>query len=193
MQQAQPYWLPIAIRMANEGLPLAAMARCIGIAGYELREMLEDALQLGKILEMPRGDWPPTARKADRVPDRPPPSPQSWLRQTDDDALALHCVKVFKLTPLQGAVMSLLLRHRDVSKDMIHSVIEHRRQLKTTKTDVEETEVKMVDVVICHIRRKMRGYNEGKSPIETLWGSGYFIPQEFKAKAVEMIHQFEKE
>lgn len=187
------FWKAIAIRMANEGLPVSAMARALAIAGYEVRECLDEALTLGKIIEMPINDWPPTAKKSDRIPNRPPPSPQTWLRMVDDDMLSLYCVKVFQLTPLQGAVMSVLLRHKEVTKEMIHSVIEHRRQSRATRTDMEETELKMVDVVICHIRRKMKKYNDNDPPVKTLWGSGYYIPSEFKAKVVSLIDGFEKD
>lgn len=181
------------VRMANEGLPLAAIARCLGIVGYEARPLLDEALRLGKIFEMPAPDWPPTARRADRVPYKNPPTPQSWLRNINDELLALHCVKVFQLTPLQGSVFSLLLRHKEVTKEMIHSVIEHRRSQRGSKSEMEETELKMVDVVICHIRRKMKKFNDGEPPVHTLWGSGYYIPNSFKSKAVEYINSFDTE
>ncbi len=183
----------VMIRMANEGLPLGAMARCLGIASYELRDALRDALQLGKIFEMPAPDWPPTARKKDRVPPNGAPSPQAWLRSIDDDKLALYCVKIFHLTPLQGSVFSMLLRHRQVTKEMVHSIIEFRRSQFGSKTDIEETDLKMVDVVICHIRKRMKVFNDGNSPIETLWGAGYYIPTEFKVKAVAIINEFDKD
>lgn len=182
-------WQPYAVRMANEGLPIGAIARALAAPGTDVRSVLVDALQLGKILEMPPPDWPPTARRSDRVPSIAPPSPQEWLRKISEDKLTISCCKVFKLTPLQGSVFSLLMRHKEVTKEMIHMVIEHRRQLK--KPSNEETEIKMVDVVICHIRRRLKRFNGNKPPITTLWGSGYYIPSDFKNKAVELIQAFE--
>lgn len=187
MPQTHTGWRPYAVRMANEGLPIGAIARALAEPGSEIREVLTDALQVGKILEMPPADWPPTAYKSDRVPVI---VPQDWLRKITQDDLTVACCKVFKLTPLQATVFALLLRHKEATKEMIHFVIEQRRQLRN-KDGADETEIKMVDVVICHIRRRLKKFNHNKPPITTLWGSGYYVPAEFKKKVVELINTFE--
>lgn len=183
MQQPVEQWKQYAVRMANEGLPIGAIARSVAVPGDEIRELLMDALALGKILEMPAPDWPPTAKRRDQVP-----RIVGGLAAMDHETLAILCVKAFGLTPLQGAVFALLLRHHEVSKEKIHAVIEERRSRRTSKSSLEETDLKMVDVVICHIRRRMKEFYKGKTPVVTLWGAGYFIPKELKEIATTLIN-----
>lgn len=182
-------WIEYTIRMANEGIPLSAMARALGVPSGAVRRTLDNALQLGKILSIPPDDWPPMGPRKPRR--QSAGAARTWLQRIGDDLLTLHCIRVFKLTPLQASVFSMLLRHNDVTKEMIHNMIEHRRQQKGARSTLEETDLKMVDVVICHIRRKLKAYNDGQSPVLTVWGSGYYIPGEFKLKATRMIQSYE--
>src|SRR3954465_15888923 len=56
------YALPavdFAIRLADEGVPLRAIARATKIPSEELRTALEEARDDGRLIELPRDDWPP--------------------------------------------------------------------------------------------------------------------------------------
>ena len=67
----------------------------------------------------------------------------------------------------------VLLKREEADKETLHFVIETQRALRRTRPDsVETTDPKMVDVVICKLRKKLRplGIN-----IQTLWGHGYYI------------------
>ncbi len=50
---------------------------------------------------------------------------------------------------------------------------------------MDEPEVKIIDVFICKLRKKIENINGGESHIETVWGRGYVMrdPQEGAAKA----------
>ena len=40
---------------------------------------------------------------------------------------------------------------------------------------MDEPEVKIVDVFICKLRKKIEHMNDGESHIETVWGRGYVM------------------
>jgi len=50
---------------------------------------------------------------------------------------------------------------------------------------MDEPEVKIIDVFICKLRKKIENINDGESHIETVWGRGYVMrdPQQGAAKA----------
>ncbi len=50
---------------------------------------------------------------------------------------------------------------------------------------MDEPEVKIIDVFICKLRKKIESINDGESHIETVWGRGYVMrnPQEDAAQA----------
>jgi len=49
---------------------------------------------------------------------------------------------------------------------------------------MDEPEIKIIDVFMCKIRKKLAIASGGKDYIETVWGRGYLLrePQEVKAK-----------
>ena len=49
----------IAVRLADEGVPLRAIARATDIPSARLYETLTLAKMEGRLLELPRDDWPP--------------------------------------------------------------------------------------------------------------------------------------
>ena len=49
----------LAARLADEGVPICAIARALKIPSDDVRETLQDALGEGVIVEYPREDWPP--------------------------------------------------------------------------------------------------------------------------------------
>ena len=57
-------FVPIAVRLADEGVPLYAIARVLKSPAEYVREALYVAKGEGKILEMPREDWPPNSLRA---------------------------------------------------------------------------------------------------------------------------------
>jgi two-component system cell cycle response regulator CtrA len=50
---------------------------------------------------------------------------------------------------------------------------------------MDEPEVKIIDVFVCKLRKKLALASDGRDPIETVWGRGYLLrdPDDVKAAA----------
>jgi two-component system cell cycle response regulator CtrA len=50
---------------------------------------------------------------------------------------------------------------------------------------MDEPEVKIIDVFICKLRKKLANASQGRNYIETVWGRGYILrdPEHHQAKA----------
>lgn len=158
----------IAMRLAVEGVPIAAIARAIGHPSSDVRDALTYHLEIGSITEIPVGDWPPTARRSDHMP--------GFLQKEPEKIQLFSCQRALGLTRLEAGFMLVLLKREEADKETLHFVIETQRALRRTRPDsVETTDPKMVDVVICKLRKKLRplGIN-----IQTLWGHGYYIDED---------------
>lgn len=172
----------IAVRMADEGIPVRAIARACQHPSDEVREVLHDAKDRGLIAEMPRDDWPPTARRADRLP-------VLAARRMSDDEVTAACMRTFRLTKLQATLLSVLLKRGEVEKPTLHHAIEHLRSQRTSQpSNLEETDQKMVDVVICHIRKKLRPFS---LEIKTLWSRGYYMERDQRALAFKKFDEYD--
>ena len=49
-------WEDIAVRMADEGIPIAAIARSVGAKSADVRMVVEEAVQRGHSSAVPRHD-----------------------------------------------------------------------------------------------------------------------------------------
>jgi hypothetical protein len=157
----------IAMRLAVEGVPIAAIARAIGHPSSDVRDTLEYHLEIGSITEMPIADWPPTARRSDHMP--------AFLQKEPEKIQLFSCQRALGLTRLEAGFMLVLLKREEADKETLHFVIETQRALRRTRPDsVESTDVKMVDVVICKLRKKLKLVN---AKIDTLWGHGYYLDE----------------
>lgn len=165
----------IIIRLADEGIPVRAIARATKIPGADIYDMLRDAMAAGQIVELPKDDWPPgTARAARAIA----------ARQVNDDALAFSCARFFRATRLEAAILTVLLKRAEVTKQQLHLVIEQNRPSQGRV----ETDPKMVDVVICHLRKKLKSHD---LTIETVWGLGYLMSAEHRDRALALLGQME--
>jgi hypothetical protein len=171
-----PTLTEIATRLADEGIPVRAIARAIKRSSEAIRDTLHYAIDCGQIVCMPRDDWPIGVLRDKRIPDsvgRP---------KLDDEQNIFHIARLFKVTKLQAALFSVLIKRTEVIKDTLHQVIESRR-----KPNKEETDPKMVDVVICHLRQRLVPFG---IEIETQWASGYYMTPEMRKKANLLLEQF---
>ena len=172
----EPGKAAIATRLADEGVPVRAIARAIQQSSEDVRDALHTAIDLGQIVGMPRDDWPIGVLREHRIPDafsRP---------KLDDEKTIFNISRFFKVTKLQAALFAVLIKRTEVIKDTLHQVIESRR-----KPNKEETDPKMVDVVICHLRDRLKPFG---ITIETQWASGYFMTLEMRKKANFLLDQF---
>lgn len=169
--------VPIAARLAYEGIPVRAIARAFSLPADMVREELETAKANGTIIEVPRDDWPPTGRRSDHLP--------AALANANETDLLLTIAHILNLTRLQSHFMLVLLKRDAVDKDTLHFIIEQQRATRRNRPDnPDPTDPKMVDVVIWNIRKRLkpRGIT-----IHTLWGHGYYITAEDRDKANTLI------
>lgn len=159
-------------RAAIEGIPVGAIARIFAYDYGDTHEVLTYLKTIGTIAEVPRADWPPTAKNDDRLP-------TFTVRSTPSDLL-FNVQRAFKLTKLEAGFLAAMLRCEHADKTMLHGVIEQQRMERSQRPNKQElTDPKMVDVMICKLRKKLvqQGF---KDAIKTVWGGGYFIDPETK-------------
>lgn len=171
--QPEPNPIAIAVRLADEGIPVRAIARATHLPSDEIYEALRDALSQGFLVEIPRDDWPPGSNRGTRAVFNGTPLEQ-------EQALKCACARLFKASPLEAAMLAVMLKRDQVTKEQLHSTIEQNRPT-LGKT---ETDLKMVDVMICKLRKKLKVYDVG---IETMWGLGYLIPSADRERAVRLL------
>lgn len=164
------------VSLADEGVPVRAIARATHTPSDEIYELLKDAVSDGTLLELPQSDWPPGSLRRSRKP-----SGQSVLN-LDDHTLRLACSNLFHMTRLQAAVFVAIIRRPEITKDQVHTAIEGTRSLASDPTDQ-----KMIDVVICHIRKKIKEYD---IKLLTKWGQGYSFPYAEREKVLALLGEY---
>ena len=110
----------IAIRLADEGVPVAAIARATHIPSTRLYETLTLARMEGRLLDLPRDDWPPGCPRDQRA------LQLSRMVTQNPEAVHLAIQRVFALTPTEATILMTLLSSPDVPKeriDMAHRTI----------------------------------------------------------------------
>jgi hypothetical protein len=166
----------VAIRLADEGIPVRAISRTLALPSEDVREILAEARDAGAIVELPRDDWPPNVSRNQRLPGL------ASLAAIDDELILLNLVRLFKLTPQQALLLLVLLKRREVTRKQMHAAIESRRG-----GPKEETDKKIVDVVVCKLRKRLKTFG---LEIETVWAWGYVMPTEHRKKALQLLNEF---
>jgi DNA-binding response OmpR family regulator len=165
----------IAERLADEGVPIRAMARSFKKPSENVRAAVGEGIYHGRIVHMPKDDWQLGQKREDRDQ-----TFNRHLRMNDENLIA-SIIRVFKVTKLQGALLAALLNRNEVSKDTMHQIIESRRG-----PNRDETDIKMVDVVICNLRKRMKPH---PFVVNTLWGYGYYMTAADRKSILEMVTQ----
>lgn len=163
----------IVARLADEGVPVAAIARSTDLKADAIRTHLDTALKLGHLTELPRADWPPGQGRHERVPERPPNT--RLLQDTQVIAALAQC---FGITRMQGSMLLQLVKRPRCTKEALHEAICHGR------SEAEMTKPKIVDVVICRLREALKDHGV---QIKTLWGMGYFMEAADRKRVAEML------
>jgi len=149
----------VVIRLADEGVPVRAIARSTSLPSDQIREILTDALQDGRLLELPREDWPPGFPRDQRV---------NYARATGVDPIALlyRVQKLFRCARSEAILLLALVQNDQVSKVR------------------DDMAYKSVDVYVCNLRKILEPL---KITINTLWGYGYRITPKDRRKLLDMI------
>lgn len=162
----------VAVRMADEGIPVRAIARATHLPSEDVYQALRDAIARGSIVEMPKDDWPPGSNRSTR-------SPFNGTHLESEDALRTACTRYFNASPLEAAMLALMLKRDEVTKEQLHAVIENARP-----PGREITEIKMVDVMICKLRKKLKPRD---IEVKTMWGLGYYIARIHRDRAISLL------
>jgi DNA-binding response OmpR family regulator len=171
--QRDPIVDQTAVRMADEGIPVRAIARSVRLPSEEVYEILKDAVQRGTIVELPKNDWPLGSTRGQRAA-------FNGTALESDEALQMACARCFRCTRLEAAILGVLLKRNEVMKAQLHLVIEQMRPGENRPP----TDPKMVDVIICHLRKKLKTH---EITIKTVWGRGYRIPLLDREKAIHIL------
>lgn len=163
----------IAVRLADEGVPVRAIARSIKVSGEDVYLMLKEAMDSGFLVELPKDDWPPGSRRDNR-------NALAGTIIDNEDALKFACVRLLKVTRLEAIIFAFLLKRAEATKQQLHHVIEQNRPTENR----EATDPKMIDVIICRLRKKLKPHD---ATITTVWGLGYRMEQPDREKVVALL------
>lgn len=154
---------------------MASMARALGLATARIQETLEYAKASAHIGDLPRYDWTPNGNVHKRVP----------VPSAED--LEFSIKKMFRLTPLEAAFLLALIKFDHADKARLHGIIEHQRHTRAQQPDaLEQTDQKMVDVMICKLRKRLKAV-DSIFEIKTVWGTGYYIEKTIRAAILERL------
>jgi DNA-binding response OmpR family regulator len=159
--EAQSIDSDIAIRLADEGVPLRAIARAIKVSSSLLRELLHTAQSDGRLLDLPRDDWPPGFPRDQRA------LQLSRLVTENRDQLLIVMQQMFHLTPTEIDLLLVLMQHPLLLKERV----------------IDMT-VNTVDVHIHYIRKRLAPYDIA---IDTRWGHGYQFSSENRRKIMDLV------
>lgn len=167
----------IANQLADEGVPVGAIARSINIPFADVSKFLQKSVVAGKIIQVPKADWP-----VDKHSTRDTRLPQFDLfTGYNEEMLLLTLIRIYKVSKLQAAFFGALLRRKEVTRQALHEIIESRRS-----PDADETEEKMVDVVICNLRKRLKPHH---LIIKTIWSAGYYIETDQRRQVRDTLNE----
>lgn len=117
----------IAERLADEGVPLCAIARSVRIPSQDLREHLAAARDDGRLLDLPKEDWPPGFPRDERAAEL------SRKLVCDRGALLVAARQLFGLTVAEAELLLMLVQLAVVRSSNVTCVRIHhlRRRLAT--------------------------------------------------------------
>ena len=151
-----------AVRLADEGVPLRAIARATKIPSDDIRNILWEAQQEGRLVELPRDDWPPGFPRDQRA------LQLSRLVVENKDVIFIAIQQIFRLWLSEVPLLLALVQHEMMSKK---------------RDDMAE---KTVDVHICRMRKQLKPFGVA---IQTLWGYGYQVSVAHRRRTMDIILQ----
>jgi hypothetical protein len=151
----------IAVRLANEGVPVRAIARAVQLPSADVRVGLESARQQGYLIELPCEDWPNGYPRGQRL---------ARLAQAvgyNKSALQAAARTVFNLTPGEASILLALLSNEALVQEalLVCSANSLRAQL-------------------CRLRARLARFD---LQIKTLHGYGYYMLPPHRRKAQDII------
>lgn len=165
----------IAVRLADEGVPVRAIARSLKVPGEDIYTILKEALDSGFLVELPKDDWPPGSKRSNR-------NALAGTPLDNDENLKFATIRLLKATRLEAIIFAMLLKRHEATKAQLHTVVEQNRPTENSTP----TDPKMIDVIICRLRAKLKPYGV---KITTVWGLGYRMDQADRDKMIALLQQ----
>jgi hypothetical protein len=160
-------WL--IVRMACEGIPIRAIGRCLNKTADEVREPIEEAHRQGLVRAMPAEDW------AAGLPKPAPSRIVSGGFVERHTALTLRVqVRLPHVPRFEARFIAALILLEQASHIELSALIREDRPLNLDSLKQ-----------LAHKSRKLLfalGFD-----MQTLWGTGYFIPPEALARLCAKI------
>jgi len=149
----------IALALADEGVPLAAIARAVRVPAAQLRETFEAAVVTGDLTGLPRADWPPGFPRDQRA------LQLSRIIHENKRDFIVAVQQLLGITKVQINILLSLLQHPSFAKD-------------ATRTS------NSLEVHISRLRRALAPYNV---QILTCWGYGYKLSTDDRRKILDLL------
>jgi predicted Rossmann fold nucleotide-binding protein DprA/Smf involved in DNA uptake len=159
-------------RMAQEGIPVAVIARTVQRPIEKVYLCLHQAKQIGRIAELPRPDWPPSSRFNERAP------ALASFKSFDNDLLML-LMQHFDLSRQRASVLLALLRRISCTREQLNKVLK-----ETSRDAVKDTNPKMLDVVMHHVRGRLK---QRDLYINTIRDGGYSLSDHVRSSIYDII------
>lgn len=159
MTGSTPPSVDLLVKLADEGVPLRAIVRATGTSPGTIVDLLKEAKDDGRLVQLPQDDWPPGFPRDQRA------LQLSRLVDENRDVLFHTVQQMFRLTRTEVQLL-LTLVQKNLPKD---------RYDMASKT---------VEVHICSIRKRLSPFG---IDIKTLWGYGYQLSPQHRQKIMDII------
>jgi DNA-binding response OmpR family regulator len=159
--------IDIAIRLANEGVPVQAIARATGWSYADLYAQLQTAQAEGSLVDLPAVDWPAGYSREQKLLHLS----HSVLNNKADLEKAIR--RVFHIPPRLAQILLLLLQQPEVHRDRL-------AQLTYATTGLSN----VTSVHVSYLRSKLQKFG---LTVQTVYGYGYRMPPEHQRKALNLI------
>lgn len=171
-----PWVADCAIRAADEGVPIGAIKRIFKPDYDFLREVLHDAVDEGRLIQLPAEDWPPRGSSTSREP-----TTSIHDLGGDDQELFVRMARTIHTTQLESRVLLAILRRGHAHREQIYASVQ-----KGHVNPDDAPEMKIIDVVVCKLRKKLKpmGVN-----IRTLHAVGYELTDLDRNKLWALIRE----
>lgn len=154
----------VVLRFAEEFVPVNVIARALKIPSSEIWPVVNSAFETGILSAVPLADWPPARTASDRRFRGPAAAP---LRLSDVLSVSDRLAGDLGLTNQEAVFLAVLLsKPGPATKPTL---------LRWITGDDPEVEAKIVDVVCCRVRAKLKKRFFGSDAILTVRGIGYAI------------------
>jgi len=159
--------------MAREAIPSSVISRVVCVSQTQLKDLFLDAVEAGQLQGLPPETWPGLGGLSRRLPCRA----QITLGHLDEDVADIAAL--YGLTMSEACVLTYLVKRAGV-------VVGKGALLDAVALDPEDCCLKLVDVYLCKLRRKLDPHGV---QVETVWGIGYSLSKQAAADIIARVDE----